>query len=63
MSQQQRVNMTKDQLLEASKVSSVDAYAITAICLFSTGHWIGGSIALGVAVFQLICYAAATQSK
>jgi hypothetical protein len=32
-------------------VSSIDAYIITAICLYSTGHWIGGSVATVLAAW------------
>jgi hypothetical protein len=31
-------------------MSSSDAYGIAAIFLYSTGHWIGGTVALALAV-------------
>lgn len=35
-------------------VTSSDAALIAAICLFSTGHWIGGLSCLGLIVLPLI---------
>lgn len=32
-------------------MTSIDAYIITAICLFSAGHWIGGSVATVLAAW------------
>lgn len=40
-----------------SKFTAFDAYAITAICLFSIGHWIGGSVSAILALVELWCMA------
>lgn len=32
--------------------NSIDAFLITSIALYSTGHWIGGTVALVIALIQ-----------
>lgn len=36
------------------QLRAIDAWFLTGVVLFSTGHWIGGAVTLGIATLAII---------
>lgn len=38
------------------RLMAFDAFLIATVCLYSTGHWIGGTVMLVVSAIELMAY-------